>query len=111
MRKGGFIALLILSFIAETALCLYLYSGMKAVRQDVTAVNACLKEVEKHYGDEQYYLTDIDYTLIDNDGNVTFMTSDGLSKSLAEAVSNSDSVIDIECEGGIVLCLIDKFKS
>lgn len=102
MRKGGFIALLILSFIAETALCLYLYSGMKAVRQDVTAVNACLKEVEKHYGDEQYYLTDIDYTLIDNDGNVTFMTSDGLSKSIAEAVSNSDSVIDIECEGGIV---------
>lgn len=102
MRKGFFAVLLLVSFIAEAALCIVLYNKLEDVKQDVVTVNACLKQVENNYGDEDSYLRDIDYTLIDNEGNVTFKTSDGLSETMAEAVSNSDSIIDIEIDGTVV---------
>lgn len=102
MKKGFFAALLLVSFIAEAALCIVLYNKLEDVKQDVVSVNACLKQVENNYGDEDSYLTDLDYTLIDNEGNVTFKTADGLSETVAEAVSNSDSIVDIEVDGTIV---------
>ena len=102
MRKGFFAVLLLVSFIAEAALCIVLYNKLEDVKQDVVTVNACLKQVENNYGDEDSYLRDIDYTLIDNEGNVTFKTSDGLSETMAEAVSNSDSIIDVEVDGTVV---------
>ena len=102
MKKGFFAALLIISFLVEAALCIVLYNKLEDVKQDVVAVNACLKQVENNYGDESSYLTDIDYTLIDNDGNVTFKTADGLSESVTEAVSNSDSIVDVEVDGIVV---------
>ena len=102
MKKGFFAALLIISFLVEAALCIVLYNKLEDVKQDVVAVNACLKQVENNYGDESSYLTDINYTLIDNDGNVTFKTADGLSESVTEAVSNSDSIVDVEVDGIVV---------
>lgn len=102
MKKGFFAALLLVSFIAEAALCIVLYNKLEDVKQDVVSVNACLKQVENNYGDEDSYLRDIDYTLIDNEGNVTFKTADGLSETVAEAVSNSDSIVDIEVDGTVM---------
>ena len=102
MKKTGFIVLLVITFLVEIGFSYFLYNKMEDVKQDVVVVNACLKEIEDHYGDSSFYLTDIDYTLIDNDGNVTFKTSDGLSETLMQAVSNSDSVLDIECDGVVV---------
>ena len=102
MRKGFFAVLLLVSFFAEAALCIVLYNKLEDVKQDVVTVNACLKQVENNYGDEDSYLRDIDYTLIDNEGNVTFKTADGLSETVAEAVSNSDSIIDIEVDGTVM---------
>ncbi|MBR5387272.1 MAG: hypothetical protein IK142_06815 [Clostridiales bacterium] len=102
MKKGFFTVLLLVSFIAEAVLCIVLYNKLEDVKQDVVSVNACLKQVENNYGDEDSYLTDLDYTLIDNEGNVTFKTADGLSETVAEAVSNSDSIVDIEVDGTIV---------
>ena len=102
MKKGGFIALLVITFLVESVLCYFFYNKMEDVKQDVVTVNACLQEIQNHYGDTSSYITDIDYTLIDNDGNVTFKTSEGLSESLVDAVKNSDSVLDIECDGEVV---------
>ena len=102
MKKGFFAVLLILSFLVEAALCIVLYNKLEAVKQDVVAVNACLKQIENNYGDESQYSTDIDYTLIDNDGNVLFKTADDLSESVTEAVSNSDSIVDVEVDGEVV---------
>ena len=102
MRKGFFVALLILSFIVEAGLCIILYNKTEDVKHDVVAVNSCLKQIENNYGDEDSYLRDIDYTLIDNNGNVLFKTSEGLSESVVEAVSNSDSIVDVEVDGEVV---------
>ena len=102
MKKGFFTVLLLVSFIAEAVLCIVLYNKLEDVKQDVVSVNACLKQVENNYGDEDSYLTDLDYTLIDNEGNVTFKTADGLSETVAEAVSNSDSIVDIEVDGTVM---------
>ena len=81
MKKGFFAVLLLVSFIAEAALCIVLYNKLEDVKQDVVSVNACLKQVENNYGDEECYSRDLDYTLIDNEGNVTFKTADGLSET------------------------------
>lgn len=102
MKKGFFAVLLILSFLVEAALCIVLYNKLEDVKQDVVAVNACLKQIENNYGDESQYSTDIDYTLIDNDGNVLFKTADDLSESVTEAVSNSDSIVDVVVDGEVV---------
>lgn len=101
MKKGFFAVLLIVSFLVEAALCIVLYNKLEDVKQDVVAVNACLKQIENNYGDESQYSTDIDYTLIDNDGNVLFKTADGLSESVTEAVSNSDSIVDVVVDGEV----------
>ncbi|MBQ7275325.1 MAG: HAMP domain-containing histidine kinase [Clostridiales bacterium] len=102
MKKGFFAVLLIVSFLVEAALCIVLYNKLEDVKQDVVAVNACLKQIENNYGDESQYSTDIDYTLIGNDGSVLFKTADDLSESVAEAVSNSDSIVDVEVDGEVV---------
>ena len=101
MKKGFFAVLLIVSFLVEAALCIVLYNKLEDVKQDVVAVNACLKQIENNYGDEYQYSTNIDYTLIDNDGNVLFKTADGLSESVTEAVSNSDSIVDVVVDGEV----------
>lgn len=98
--KFKFLAfLLILTFAAEAGICIFFYNKMSAVKTDNVAVNACLKQIEENFGNEDAYLTDIDYTLIDNDGNVVFKTSEGLSESVMEAVSNSDPILDVNVDG------------
>ena len=111
MKKGFFTVLLLVSFIAEAVLCIVLYNKLEDVKQDVVSVNACLKQVENNYGDEDSYLTDLDYTLIDNEGNVTFKTADGLSETVAEAVSNSDPIVDIEVDVSFIYTKLSRSPS
>ncbi|MBO4637632.1 MAG: HAMP domain-containing histidine kinase [Clostridiales bacterium] len=96
MRRKGILVFIILIFVAEGLLCFFFASKMGDISHDNVLINECLKSVGDNYGNEAEYKTLTDYVVIDNDGNVMFRTSAGLSESIQEAVRHGDTILDVE---------------
>lgn len=103
MRPIRYVAVLAVTLVLETALCLFLFNNIGNVRQDVVAVNECVKSVEINYPDQSLYSTDLDYVLLSEDGTVLYKTRDGLSETVNEAVGNGDTILDIDGIGKILI--------
>lgn len=99
MKSTRYIVALVITFILEAVLCFYFLGKMDIGDNDPVKINECLKSVETNYGDESSYITSVDYSVLDADGNVVFTTRSGLSESVNDAVKNSDPVLDIELDG------------
>ncbi len=99
MRPIRYVAVLAVTLVLETALCLFLFNNIGNVRQDVVAVNECVKSVEINYPDQSLYSTDLDYVLLSEDETVLYKTRDGLSETVNEAVGNGDTILDIDIDG------------
>ena len=74
MKKAPFIVLLILTFIAEALACFFLTTRFKDIKTDPVKVNECMYSITENFGDESQYNTQLDYTVIDNDGNLIYKT-------------------------------------
>ena len=99
MRKYIFPILVVITFIVEGALCGMFYSKMVFSNNDAVQINTCLKSVEISYGNDALYDKTLDYVVIDNNGKVVFRTKEGLSESVNEAVTNNDTILDINLKG------------
>ncbi|MCR5060687.1 MAG: HAMP domain-containing histidine kinase [Saccharofermentans sp.] len=99
MRKYIFPILVVVTFIVEGALCGMFYSKMVFSNNDTVQINTCLKSVETSYGNDQLYDKTLDYVVLDNNGKVVFRTKEGLSESVNEAVTNNDTILDINLKG------------
>ena len=99
MRKKIFIPVLILTFLIEAILCGIFLFRIENVEQDPVQINECLKSVEVNYGNEDLYDRSLDYTVLSPEGDVVFMTSEGLSSTISAAVKNSDTILDIKLNG------------
>ena len=95
MKKFPFIIIVILTFMAEVALCFVFVGRIQDKGQDTVTVNECLHSVSEHFGEEEYYSDALPYTLIDNDGNVLFNNREGNSLSVNEAVKKGDLILDV----------------
>lgn len=103
MRHVRYVAVLAVTLVLETALCLFLFNNIGNLRQDVVAVNECVKSVEINYPDQSLYSRDLDYVLLSEDGTVLYRTRDGLSETINQAVSNGDTILDIDGIGKILI--------
>lgn len=103
MRHVRYVAVLAVTLVLETALCLFLFNNIGNVRQDVVAVNECVKSVEINYPDQSLYSRDLDYVLLSEDGTVLYRTRDGLSETINQAISNGDTILDIDGIGKILI--------
>ena len=93
---------LILLFGIEISICVLAINRVGAVKQDTIKINEIVKTIEKNYNDEAKYLTDLEYTIIDNDGTVTFKTSKAKSESINDAVKNNDIILDLVVDDNLV---------
>lgn len=102
MKKGLIVGVLILLFGLEIAICILAINRVGAIKQDTIKINEIVKTIEKNYNDESKYITDLEYTIIDNSGTVTFKTSKAKSESINDAVQNNDIILDLVVDGNIV---------
>ena len=102
MKKAPFIIILVLIFIAEALMCYFMVSGIQDLKTDPVKVNECMYSVSENYGDTSKYDKQLDYVVIDNEGNLLYKTKDGLSESINEAIKTRGLILDLEVDGEIV---------
>jgi len=102
LKKGLIVGVLILLFGLEIAICILAINRVGAIKQDTIKINEIVKTIEKNYNDESKYITDLEYTIIDNSGTVTFKTSKAKSESINDAVQNNDIILDLIVDGNLV---------
>ena len=96
MRKKSFLVLIILTFVFEGVIAGYFLYRSRDIEQDTVAVNDCVKVIEENFGQNEKYLTNLSYSLIDTDGNLLYTNADDISTSVNEAVKNNDTILDVK---------------
>lgn len=101
--KRGFLFTVIIIFAMEIFTLVVFTSEKNAVSRDVPAVNEALQTVRADWYNIENHTnaTELDYSVIDNDGKVLFRTRDGVSESIAAAVAGRDTILDIEIDGEV----------
>ncbi|MBP3799830.1 MAG: sensor histidine kinase, partial [Bacilli bacterium] len=119
MKKRVIIILFVLTFIIEITICSVLFTKIDSVKQDTIKINECVKSVEENYYDSSKYYKKLDYTIIDNNGNLVYKTNKSKTKSLNDAIKNNDIILDVKVNnlvvGKILISnntgeLIDKYR-
>lgn len=101
MKKQLFIFGLILMSIAEIiALIVFAVQTPHSV-QDTVAVNEIVQSVTQDFNalEKHENTTDLDYAVLDKDGNLLYKTKSGLSESVNAAISHRDTLLDITIDG------------
>lgn len=102
MKKKTIIALVLITFIIETGISLFLFNKISDVKQDAIKVNECVKTVEENYNNESKYYKELDYVIIDKDGKLIYKTNNTKTKTLNDAIKNNDIILDLELNNEIV---------
>ncbi|MCR5384001.1 MAG: HAMP domain-containing histidine kinase [Saccharofermentans sp.] len=101
MKKAPFIILLILTFIAEAVACFVMVTRFQDIKTDPVKINECIHSVTDNFGDTSKYDKQMDYVVIDNDGNLLYKTRDGLSETINDAIKTRGLILDLEVDGEI----------
>lgn len=105
MKRSSFLFAVILTFLAELVLCFIFYSKIDTISQDTVLVNEVVKSVDQNYGNESAYSSELDYVVLDEQGEVVFKTADGLSGSINDAIKHNDTILDLEKHPGCKILL------
>lgn len=98
MKSRWFIMILVLTLILETAGCVLLLGKMEGVGPDPVQVNECLHAVEDNWNNEAAYVNTLPFALLDADGALLYQNTEGISRSVNEAVRNNDLILDVVAE-------------
>lgn len=95
---------LCLVFAVEIAALVVFAVKTPDLSQDTVAVNEIVQSVTRDFDalDAHKNRTDLDYAVLDNDGNVLFKTKSGLSENINAAIAHRDTVLDIVSNGETV---------
>lgn len=104
MKFKAFLTCMAIIFLAEIFALIWFANADGSGLQDAVEVNAAARSVEADWKNIAAHknVTGLDYTVLDNDGNVLFATRSGLSESINEAVIKRDTILDIEAEDKVV---------
>lgn len=104
MKYKAFLLILIIFLAAEVFAVTRLLSGSSGDLQDTVKVNEAVKSVQEDWDNINAHknVTDLDYTVLDNDGTVLFGTKEGLSESVNEAITQRDTILDIKSDNAVV---------
>lgn len=104
MKFKAFLTCMAIIFLAEIFALIWFANTDDYGLQDAVEINAAARSAEADWENIAAHknVTGLDYTVLDNDGNVLFATSSGLSESVNEAVINRDTILDIEAEDKVV---------
>ena len=99
MKKAPFIIILILTFLAEAIVCFFMVTRIKDLKTDPVKVNECMYSVTDNFGDTSKYDKQLDYVVLDNEGNLLYKTRNGLSESINEAIKTRGLILDLKVDG------------
>ena len=102
MKKGLIISVLFFLFCIELFVCIVAINTVSNVKQDTITINRIVRTIEENYDDESKYLDSLEYSIIDNNGTLTFKTDKAKSESLNDAVKNNDVILDLTIDGVVV---------
>ena len=107
MKKRYLILLIILTFIVEVIITTFYITKKVEYTNDIIKINELVNQISDNYNNYSKYSDLYDYTILDNNGNVIYTTTNGLSKTLNEAYKNRDTIIDLiaqnEVKGKIII--------
>ena len=104
MKKSMFLISLLLVFGIEIAALAYFAAVDGAYGQDTVLVNEAVWSVQNDWDNMENHQnhTDLDYTVLDLEGNVLFGTKRGLSESINMAVGHRDTILDLVVDNSVV---------
>ncbi len=104
MKKQLFLIGFIFVLIAEIVTLIVFSVQTPEPSQDTVVVNEVLKSVTEdfHSIKDHENKTELDYVVLDSDGNLLYKTKAGLSESVNAAVSHRDTILDIAIDGSVV---------
>lgn len=101
MKYNAFLTFLFILCLTEVSVLIWFINASADDPQDSVSVNAAAQSVAADWDRIETHknITDLDYTVLDNDGNVLFQTKPGLSESVNEAIIHRDTILDIQPVG------------
>ncbi|MCM1368092.1 MAG: HAMP domain-containing histidine kinase [Roseburia sp.] len=104
MKRTLFLIISILVLAAEIAVMIGFAVSPTDVKQSAVDVNEAVRSVERDFYSLETHsnATDLDYAVIDNDGNVLYRTRSDISDSIHAAISHRDTILDITVDGNTV---------
>lgn len=101
MKYNAFLTFLFILCLTEVSVLIWFINASTDDPQDSVSVNAAAQSVAADWDRIETHknITDLDYTVLDNDGNVLFQTKPGLSESVNEAIIHRDTILDIQPVG------------
>lgn len=103
MRFKIFLTCMAIIFLAEISAVICFFGAADDGLQDPLEVNMAVQTVTSDWGNIAAHknVTGLDYTVLDENGNVLLKTKSGLSESVHEAIINRDTILDIETAEGV----------
>ncbi len=104
MKKQVFLIGVLFVLIAEIITLIIFAVQTPDFSQDTVAINEVVQSVMKDFNnlEEHKNTTDLDYVVLDENGNLIYKTKSGLSESVNEAIKHRDTILDITTDSGIV---------
>ncbi len=104
MRRKFFIILFFFSFLIEIGVIIIFSSAYSDKKQDVVMVNEVLHQVCDDWEsmDKHQKKVELEYAVINNSEEVIYQTKDDISTTINEAISHSDTILDIKIEDMVV---------
>ena len=109
MKKTPPIVFFAISIFLEVGLTFYFANRIDMAKQDAVAVNEVLMSVKENFGEEDKYSTALNYSILDEKGELIYKTSEEVSTSLNEAIKNSDTILN--ASGGCLLLIHNDIPS
>lgn len=95
MKRVPFLIAIVITFLLEIILCFSFIGKIDDVKQNPVEINECLKSIEKYYGNESKYETNIPFVLLDTNAQVVYKTENGLSETVNDAIKCNDTILDV----------------
>ncbi len=104
MKKLCFLITFIIALIAEITALIIFAVQTPDFTQDTVAVNEVVQTVTEDFNNLQSHgnATNLDYTILDNGGNLMYKTKSGLSESVNAAIAHRDTILDISIDNTVV---------
>lgn len=104
MKRSLVIVGIAVIFVAEIIALSVFAASAPNLNQDAVAVNEIVHIIESDWGDldAHVHASAYDYVVIDLDGELVYASREGLSETIASAVVNRDTVLDLEVGGNTV---------
>lgn len=108
MKNRAFFSVLLVTFLLEIAILIFLIIPKPKSAQDAVLVNEAVQTVLSDWTDLNNHVnhTSLDYVVLDSDENVLYKTRSGLSESINAAIIHKDTILDIEIDNTVAGKLI-----